>query len=159
MNIFILDQDPVLAARSLADQHINKMIVEHCQLLATAHHKDVSPYKHTHFNHPCAKWVRESSANYVWLLDYTAALIDERYFRWPERAIHKSESVWLWYAENAQLAINHEIDTLTPFAQAMPDNFRSDDAVSAYRNYYRSNKRILNNRPAAWTKRIRPNWF
>lgn len=158
MNIFILDSDPTIAAQSLADQHINKMIIEHCQLLATAHNRDLSPYKHTHFNHPCAKWVRESLANYVWLIQCTGALIDERHHRWPDRAIHKSESVWLWYAENVDLIIVNNTD-LTPFAQAMPDIFKSDDAVKSYRAYYKAHKRVLNHKPASWTNRETPNWL
>ena len=33
MNLFVLDIDPVLAARALSDQHINKMILETAQIL------------------------------------------------------------------------------------------------------------------------------
>src|SRR5574343_412586 len=44
---------------------------------------------------------------------------------------------------------------LTPFAQAMPDEFRQSDAVQAYRAYYRSNKSAI----AVWTKRDKPDWM
>ena len=37
MNIFILDEDPVIAAKMLCDKHVPKMIVESAQMLSTAH--------------------------------------------------------------------------------------------------------------------------
>ena len=37
MNIFILDNDPVLAAQQQCDKHVVKMIVESGQMLSTAH--------------------------------------------------------------------------------------------------------------------------
>ena len=38
MNIFVLDQNPSIAASMMCDKHVVKMIVESCQLLSTAHH-------------------------------------------------------------------------------------------------------------------------
>ena len=37
MNIFILNNDPVLAAQEQCDKHVVKMIVESGQMLSTAH--------------------------------------------------------------------------------------------------------------------------
>lgn len=37
MNIFYVDHDPVIAAQSLVDKHVVKMILESAQLLSTAH--------------------------------------------------------------------------------------------------------------------------
>ena len=37
MNLFILDQDPVVAAQSQCDIHVNKMIIESGQMLSTVH--------------------------------------------------------------------------------------------------------------------------
>jgi len=37
MNIFILDEDPVIAAQMQCDKHIPKMVVESGQMLSTAH--------------------------------------------------------------------------------------------------------------------------
>ena len=37
MNIFILDNDPVIAAQMQCDKHVVKMIVESAQMLSTAH--------------------------------------------------------------------------------------------------------------------------
>ena len=47
---------------------------------------------------------------------------------------------------------------LTPFAQAMPDEFRNDDPVIAYRDYYWHDKR--KNIVCEWKKgREVPQWF
>ena len=46
---------------------------------------------------------------------------------------------------------------ITPFAQAMPDEYKNKNSiVLAYRNYYISTK--LNNNPK-WTNRQTPNIF
>jgi hypothetical protein len=46
-------------------------------------------------------------------------------------------------------------DDLTPFAQAMPDEYKHDDAVVAYRAYYINEKANL----LRYTKRERPSWL
>jgi hypothetical protein len=38
MNIFVLHEDPVIAAQMHCDKHCNKMIVEHAQMLAAAYY-------------------------------------------------------------------------------------------------------------------------
>ena len=37
MNIFVLDEDPQVAAQMMCDKHVVKMIVESAQMLSTAH--------------------------------------------------------------------------------------------------------------------------
>ena len=44
---------------------------------------------------------------------------------------------------------------LTPFAQAMPDQYRNKNAVKAYRDYYINEKSNL----LIWTKRKTPEWI
>ena len=52
-------------------------------------------------------------------------------------------------------------DEMTPFALAMPDEFRSDDAVHSYREYYKS--KVFNfkePRRPQWNKiRPAPDWW
>ena len=46
MNIFFLDENPVLAAHYHCDKHVPKMIVEYAQLMCTAHRLiDGKPYE------------------------------------------------------------------------------------------------------------------
>ena len=36
MNLFFINQDPVMAAMDLADKHVVKMLLECCQMMSTA---------------------------------------------------------------------------------------------------------------------------
>ena len=67
MNIFMLHQEPQIAAQYHCDKHVVKMILESAQLLCTALNEAgvPMPYRVTHKNHPCSIWVRESRANAI----------------------------------------------------------------------------------------------
>jgi hypothetical protein len=139
MNIFVLSRCPRLAARLHCDKHVVKMILETAQLLYSAHHVLGTPelpegaYKKTHANHPCALWVRESRANYLWLAELGLELCKEYQYRYGEHKIHKTERHLLWLKANAPVLPDGEA---TPFRQAMPDEYKHPDAVQAYRTYY-----------------------
>jgi hypothetical protein len=131
MNIFVLDLDPVKCAQYHVNCHSTKMIVEYSQLLCSAHWMTNSgfsiPYKLSHKNHPCSVWVRECIENYLWLCDLGLSLCDEYTYRYG----------------------------ITPFALAMPDEYKVSDAVEAYRLYYIFEKHNL----AMWKNREIPHWF
>ena len=136
MNIFYLSNDPAKAAKYQYNKHVVKMILETAQLLCTAHHElqsDVDvPYKPTHRNHPSAIWVRRSLAHYQWAYEHMLALGAEykkRYNR-DHLTILKCRDI-LNYAPGD--LINNEFEQPP---QAMPDEYKSDDAVDAYWNYY-----------------------
>jgi hypothetical protein len=100
MNIFVLDNDPKKCAEAHCDKHVVKMILEHAQLMCTAHHMQPNttmqydiPYKQTHTNHPCAVWVRQSLDNYRWLYSMTDYLNDEYKRRFNHDVNHKSFDV------------------------------------------------------------------
>ena len=49
---------------------------------------------------------------------------------------------------------------MTPFAQAMPDHYRDDDHVKAYRAYYLGDKQFFKDgRRPKWTKINPPDWW
>ena len=50
MNIFYINEDPIIAARELADDHIRKMQIESAQMCCTAHWETggEAPYKRAH---------------------------------------------------------------------------------------------------------------
>lgn len=90
MNIFVLDRDPVVAAKLLYEygpMRANKMIIESIQMLSTAirFHKPYTDLKvwHTAYvNHPCTRWARQTRENYDWLLLHLVGLMTnykERY--------------------------------------------------------------------------------
>lgn len=152
MNIFVLDESPVVAAQSQCDKHVVKMVLETAQLLCSAFPDGVAPYKKTHVNHPCAVWTRESLDNFMWLGVHGSALAAEYELRYGKR--HKSEEVIAWCLANHDRA-RLESKGLTPFALAMPEEYKDDDAVLAYRRYYRGAKAGI----ATWKVREVPAWF
>ena len=94
MNVFVLDESPVIAAQSQCDKHVVKMIVESGQMLSTAHRmldgtadrrpsksgkrliqhwslndvRECVLYKAVHMGHPCTVWTMQSSKTYIWHL-------------------------------------------------------------------------------------------
>ena len=117
-----------------------------------------SLYKVTHVHHPSAKWCRRSVPNLYWLAKHGMALSDEYSHRFWRT--HKTRSIIKQVLDIIpKLPALPDCDTLTPFAQAMPDQYKNpDDPVSAYRNYYLSEK--INN-DSRWTNRRAdlPDWL
>ena len=148
MNIFVLDSHPVTAAQMQCDKHVVKMCTESAQLLASALHrhgideallpltKAGTPYKSTHPHHPCTRWAGDTSTNFDWLCMHGLALCDQYYFRYQK--IHACQKP---IDEMRRANLAHEVLPIgdqTPFSQAVPDVFKSDNAVKAYRSYYKT---------------------
>lgn len=157
MNIFYLDHDPRLAAQYHCDKHVVKMILESAQLLCTAVNiragGQVSPYKTTHVNHPCSIWVRQNSANAMWVWYLLCYLNAEYSFRYGKEHLAYTK---LRKAGMLKLILQHlPSGMLTTPAVAMPDEYKTDSVVKSYRNYYRQGKKHLHN----WTKRGAPSWL
>jgi hypothetical protein len=155
MNIFFLDENPILSAQYHVDKHVVKMILETAQLLCSVHHvtdqdTDQVPYKLSHKNHPCAIWARKSLSNYLYLCELGLELSKEYTHRYGKQ--HKSEMVILWCIMNKP---NIPDIGFTEPAKAMPDEFKVDSVVESYRNYYMGAKSDL----AAWKNREKPFWF
>jgi hypothetical protein len=152
MNIFILDSDINECAKYHNDKHVVKMILESAQMLCTAVNLSGgdAPYRSTHKNHPCSIWVRESLSNWRWLRDLTLALNDEFKFRYDKDTDHKSAIIVKSLEEP-----NISDVGLTPFPQAMPDEYKGEDPVDSYRRYYVKDKHHI----AKWTKRRVPEWY
>ncbi len=154
MNIFILDTDPKIAAQMQCDKHVVKMVLETAQLLCSVFDSGVAPYKRTHFNHPSAVWARTSHENYAWLVQHGIALCAEYQHRYGK--VHASEDVILWCFQNWPVERLPRIG-LTPFALAMPDQYKRADPVEAYRAYYQGAKasiatwKAIRGRPAWWS--------
>lgn len=155
MNIFFVDNDPIIAAQSLVDKHVVKMILESAQLMSTVQrlngNNNDKLYKLTHKNHPCTKWLNESIENYNWLYQHYIALCNEYTYRYNK--VHKSESL-KYILKEAPKQIKNIAFTDPPFV--MPDNYVIDkNFILSYRNYYNEHKQNL----FKWTKRIPPNWI
>ena len=88
MNVFFLDLNPVKCAKLHINKHVNKMILESAQILSIAVHKHSKEkvegiYKNTKTwaNHPCAIWVRQTRANFDYVLQLALLLCNERKVR------------------------------------------------------------------------------
>lgn len=152
MNIFILDKNPLLAARYQCDKHVVKMCLETAQLLCSAFSEGTAPYRRTHYNHPCSKWVRGSEANFIWLVNHGRALCNEYTLRYGK--IHKSESVIEWCARN-QSRLSFYQQQLTPFPRCIPDDCKHNSTILSYRKYYITHKKAF----ARWNHGPKPWWW
>jgi len=161
MNIFVLSEDPAEAARFQLDKHVVKMPLETAQLLCSVFEPGVAPYKRTHYNHPCAIWTREAEGNFRWLIQHGLALCAEYTCRYGKT--HASERVIRWVQDIAYHPHDLKFAThqyapsrLTPFAQAMPDEYKHVNAVKAYRAYYKGAKAAI----ATWKQPATvPEWW
>ena len=109
-------------------------------------------YKPTHANHPCTKWVSQSRANASWLIELTYALNQEAQTRYGHERDHKSIDV-LDELVNTHAIMQLPDAGLTPFVLAMPDEYKQQSAVDAYRAYYRSKPFV------SWDRAITPSWW
>ena len=160
MNIFVLNEDPVLAAQDYCDKHVPKLIVEMLQMCGSAviRHgatpdmmpltKKGTPLKGGYHKHPCTVWCGDSRNNFLWAVVHGLALCDEYSKRFGKTHFCETGLEQLFTMSQIIPAGN-----LTPFALAMPDEYRpvachikdgylfhatGSTAVAAYRRYYHS---------------------
>lgn len=150
MNIFYLDKDIHKSVQYLVDKHVVKMPLETAQLLCSAAiiNGGVAPYKLTHAKHPCTIWTTNSLGNFQWLREYGIALCAEYTHRYGK--VHKCEQI----IKNL-VAANFANRNFYDPPQCMPDIYKNDDTVQAYRNYYSQGKSHL----FKWSGRDRPEWI
>jgi Ulp1 family protease len=155
MNIFPLDTDLKKAAEYHFDSHVNKIILEIAQMLSTAFQglSIEGVYKPTHKNHPMSIWVRKSKQNFKYMADMAEALNNEKKHRFGS-GDHKSIFVVRKCLEMCNI-LDFELDELTQIPQCMPDDFKCDNTIHAYRKYYIGGKSHL----AKWTNREIPDWY
>jgi hypothetical protein len=133
MNIFFLHRDPSRAAKAQCDKHVVKMVLETTQMLSTAARRrgnDVG-YKSAYPNHPMTIWVGDTRDNFCWALQHAIELSKEYTIRYSKfHACQKViDNIHEYYPDIS-------FDNITEPPQCMPDEFKDDDFVRAYRNYY-----------------------
>ena len=152
MNLFILDQSAITAAKYNADTHVCKIILESAQMLALAHQHHHKPFGATspqalrdgkyspqsQRNNPISVWVRSTLGNYSWTADHAIALCEEYTDRYNK--IHSTQPIIEYLYNNPPMGDNQQI---TEFVQSMPDDVKGPDPVQAYRKYYVHYKRHL----------------
>lgn len=166
MNIFILSWIIENCVKYHCDKHVVKMILETTQLLSTCQHMVNSSqaeiwteenriYRKTHMNHPSSLWTRECRENYIWLCHLGLALCREyayRYDKKPEDHKCHSKLMFLITHVPSQLPSNNGVITIPKMA--MPDKYKCENPVQAYRTYYLNDKQKM----LVWRKRGPPSW-
>ena len=151
------------------DKHVVKMILETAQLLYTAHwvlledpdfqeapfrkNKNERGYKSIkNIMHPCAMWVRESLDHYMWLCKLGMHLCREYQYRFGLNKKHSCQEHIEWLVAHPPIGLLSRGWKQPP--QAMPDEYRHESSIEAYRAYYLGPKRAL----LKYTKREVPHW-
>lgn len=161
MNIFYLDQDPIIAAQYQCSKHVTKMPLESAQMLSTAHRildgedAPIECYKIAHKGHPCTIWTMETSSNYEWHYKHFVALANEYTYRYGK--IHASFAKLNNVLKNLPKNIKHGSFTTPALAMKdYPECMFPNDPVKSYRAYYRTKKDKFK---MVWTNREVPDWF
>jgi hypothetical protein len=155
MNIFYIDNDPKLAAQQLADDHVRKMQIESAQMCSVAHWENGStaPYKKSHTNHPSTKWVRASIQHYRWMIQHGLEICAEFEKRYGKH--HKTQDVLEWLRDNEPNI--PDVEFIEP-PQCMPDEFKNESALKAYRTFYIEDKVKI--KKLKWSKlNNKPEWI
>ena len=158
MNIFFLDKDPYKAALALCDKHVPKMLLESCQMLSTAVQANAEKefddlYKPAYPKHPMTIWVGFNRDCFRWALE-NAVYINHQYEQRFNKE-HKSFRVIETIYDN-----NYIDDIPDGFfkepPQCMPDEYKDNDYITAYRKYYQGAKKYF----AKWEKGVfAPEWW
>jgi len=155
MNIFVTSPFPAESAIVLPDKLVTKMALETCQMLSIVASKwyhnygtlpktDGTPYKTekgAFRNHPCTQWAAKTIDNAYWLIKHGMNLCDEYTLRY-----NKTHSCYNTLLQAYYLFPKGKIDKVTPFARAMPEEWKYDDTIDTFTAY----KRYIASKP--WVK-------
>ena len=162
MNIFGIDTDTTSCATYHTDRHTIKMPLETAQMVSFVYyHKDLwdgevpnllMNFSAGHDKHPCSLWLRENLVNFLWTCEFGIKLIEEYRFRYDSQKHERCKMIFEWSLDNLP---NLPVAEFTPFAKAMPEEYKVDCSIESYRNYYKLGKSELHQ----WTKRNKPEWI
>ena len=156
MNIFVVDRDPIKAAKMLPDRHVTKMILECAQMLSVIFSKHYwncgevmkvngEPFKTERGafkNHPCTQWAAQSPENCAWLIHHASGLCEEFERRYGKKhGLDKSifQCKKLFHRHTGRAIVCYR--NVHTFARAMPEQWKNDDTiddVTAYQLYVNS---------------------
>lgn len=182
MNIFVIHEDPRIAAQMHCDKHCNKMIVEHAQMLAAAYYSTIGisrkkeiPQNQNLVNELFKNWPRKDEAGNDW--PYSISHVNHPCTIWTRDSLenfnwlldctdelckefskrwnhkHSIEKILEWMRLNP---IKLPSLGLRPFAQAMPICFKNEDSVIAYRQYYAFKPSYMK---MEWRYTQKPDWL
>lgn len=180
MNIFYLHSNPEECAKMHCDKHVIKMPLEVAQMACTnirvfkalgrlpkkltseelrvvrstpdrgvAIDDREVPYLPTHENHPCTIWMRSTRGNWDWAISYAEQLNEEYRYRYGKSGLKA------WRVIEGLTPPEFEHKRLTAPALCLPDQYKCDDPVMSYRNFYLGEKAKI----ATWKRRRPPAWW
>ena len=145
MNIFHLHKNAEVCARYHCDKHVVKMILETGQMLSTAYQRHCGEhlrlYKPAYAKHPMTIWVGDSLGNYLWSLDLLGHLLNQYRHRYSNK-IHSTGRILnnlLKLTDNVKDKFEYKSFLIPPLC--MPDEYKCDNYIEAYRNYYIGEKK------------------
>ena len=142
MNIFHLHKDPKICAKYHCDKHVVKMILETAQMLSTAYRRNFGDnnelYKTAYPKHPMTIWVGDSGGNFFWALKLLSHLCNQYNKRY--KRIHKSNKILTLFYTKYTKWQDWKTD-FTPPPQCMPDQYKHEDYITAYKQYYIGEKK------------------
>jgi hypothetical protein len=110
------------------------------------------PYLPTHVMHPCRIALKNIN-NYTWLCIYLGQLCEEFKYRFGHQHVCEEHYTKFYSQPNY---IFEEPD----FPQCMPDEFKNDNTIEAYRAYYRAKRfDFLLRGMYQYTNRNQPDWL
>ena len=142
MNIFHLPKDPKIFAEYHCDKNVVKMILETAQMLSTAYRKKFNDgeelYKTAFPKHPMTIWVGASGDNFFW----TIKLLDQLLYQYTLRYKKVHSTIKISNLFHGRYKLWHGWKTeFTPPPQCMPDEYKHEDYITAYKQYYIGEKK------------------
>jgi len=166
MNLFVLDENPTLAAQYLDDKRIGSALREVNQMMSVALHQnaiegmEVGPgllCRPSHQQHPVTLWVGQTRGNFIWALAYAYACIEEWQVRYG--TVHGS-GLRTPYIGTYIACIPD--GPLLPFQNSAKNvgldmDFSDLEVPVSYREYLKE-RWLTDKRPALYTNRGYPWW-
>jgi len=167
VNIFVLHENPEIAASYHCDQHLHKMILESAQMLSTwawSNFPKARPhiYKPAYENHPCTQWVSKATDNRIYLIQLARGLENVRQSLGHEE--HSSSKIIEVIADivgHDDFPQMYETPTEFVFAGIPSIAIRNESVVQKYQRYYRfKHKQWLDTRaPMSYKGRPAPSFM
>jgi hypothetical protein len=121
------------------------MILETGQMLSTAYQRHCGEhlrlYKPAYAKHPMTIWVGDSLGNYLWSLDLLGHLLNQYRHRYNNK-VHSTGRILnnlLKLTDNVRDKFQYKTFLIPPLC--MPDEYKCDNYIQAYRNYYIGEKK------------------
>lgn len=173
MNIHLTDYDVSRCAANLDNTRLASAVKENAQMLCTVAALDYTvpayfiPWKPTHANHPCTRWLAKSTGNVDWLMRYTKALVAEQAKAGYKPMIEVLENVMEPIANVLIQKHARPAGRLTPHANCARradlgiDQTGEPDTVKAYRRYMaeRWERQLWSGQLVQWRNGHVPHWL